>query len=85
MDADNNRDNADREPADTPEASTLTAAIAGLPASVRWIVILGERDGLSPSDISNMAGVSLELVESMLGRGLAIIQKDLPIAPGEVS
>lgn len=85
MDADNIRDNADREPADTPEASARAAAIARLPATVRWIVILGERDGLSPKDISNLAGVSLELVESMLDLGVAIIRKDLPLAPGEVS
>ena len=84
MDAENIPNNADGEPADTPEASALAAAIARLPATVRWIVILGERDGLSPKDIANLAGVSLELVESMLDRGLAIIRKDLPPALGEV-
>lgn len=85
MDPEARRSDADREHADMPEASDLTAEIAHLPAAVRWIVILGERDGLSPKDIANLAGVSLELVKSMLGRGLAIIQQDIPIEPGESS
>jgi DNA-directed RNA polymerase specialized sigma24 family protein len=85
MEAENIRNNAGRDSADTPKDSALATEIARLPATVRWIVILGERDGLSPKDIANLAGVSLELVESMIARGLALIQKDLPIAPGEVS
>jgi DNA-directed RNA polymerase specialized sigma24 family protein len=85
MDAENIHNDAGKDPADKSEGSALTAEIAHLPAAVRWIVILGERDGLSPKDIANLAGVSLELVKSMLGRGLAIIQQDIPIEPGESS
>jgi DNA-directed RNA polymerase specialized sigma24 family protein len=85
MDAVNIPNDAGKDPAGKSEASATADEIARLPATVRWIVILGERDGLSPKDIANLAGVSLELVESMLDRGLAIIQKDLPITPGEAS
>jgi len=53
------------------------SAIADLPDTIRWIVILGERDGLSSSEIAKLAGVSESLVEAMRQRGLALIQTEL--------
>jgi len=79
------RNNKPLAPADTLKDSDLSAAIARLPAIVRWIVILGERDGLSAREIANLAGVSLDLVKAMQSRGLALIQEDPLIQGGEAS
>jgi DNA-directed RNA polymerase specialized sigma24 family protein len=68
-----------------PRDRALGAAIARLPATIRWIVILGERDGLSTREIADLAGVSLDLVKSMQAQGLALIQKDILIGCGAVS
>ena len=85
MNPENSRNNARRLPAATLDDSALGAAISRLPATIRWIVILGERNGLSTREIANLAGVSLELVKSMRGRGLALIQDDLVIQRGAAS
>jgi DNA-directed RNA polymerase specialized sigma24 family protein len=55
----------------------ISAAIAHLSAPLRWIMILGERSGLSTGEIAQLAGVSLEDVQRMQGRGRALIQKEL--------
>lgn len=49
-------------------------AISQLPLPLRWIVILGERDGLSPSEIARLAGISIETVQAMLRQGLALVR-----------
>ena len=49
------------------------AAIAHLPAPLRWVMILGEPNGLSTREIANLAGISIEAVISIQGRGLALM------------
>lgn len=81
----NGQNNARGEPDETPKDSSMAMAIARLPATVRWLVILGERDGLSTGEIANLAGVSIALVKAMQDRGLALIQKDPLIGWSTVS
>jgi len=85
MNSEKSRNNARRSPAATLDDSALGAAIARLPATIRWIVILGGRNGLSTREIANLAGIDPELVKSMQGRGLALIHEDLLIQRGAAS
>ena len=77
MSTGNSRNNSYRSPGAKLRDSALGAAIAHLPVPVRWIMILGAREGLSARDIANLAGVNIEVVKSLQGRGLALIQKEL--------
>jgi len=52
------------------------AAISRLPELLRWIFILGEREGLSTVEIARLAGTSIEAIKSMRQRGLAIIRNE---------
>jgi DNA-directed RNA polymerase specialized sigma24 family protein len=77
MDTGNSRDRTCRSAAAMLRESAIGAAIAHLSAPLRWVMILGERNGLSTKEIANLAGVSLAAVKSMQGRGLALIQEEL--------
>lgn len=63
----------------------IGAAIAHLKAPLRWVMILGEANGLSTKEIANLAGVSLKVVRSMQYRGLALIQRELMLGCGATS
>jgi DNA-directed RNA polymerase specialized sigma24 family protein len=61
----------------------IEAAIAHLQAPLRWVMILGERGGLSTGEIANLAGVGLEVVKSIQSRALALIERELQVrSPG---
>ncbi len=47
-------------------------AIAQLPPSIRWVTILAEIEGLTPSEIANLAGVSVDAVVEVLERGQSL-------------
>ena len=65
--------------------SAIGKAIARLPETLRWVMILGERNGLSTTEIANLAGVSPKVIESTQNRGLVLIQKELLIRVGVAS
>lgn len=68
---------AHRSSAKLPDDGVIGAAIAHLKAPLRWVMILGETNGLSTKEIANLAGVSLKVVQSMQDRGLALVHREL--------
>lgn len=60
----------------------IGAAISHFQAPLRWVMILGEANGLSTKEIANLGGVSLKIVKSMQDRGRALIQKELLMGCG---
>lgn len=57
--------------------SAVGTAIAGLPAALRWVMLLGGQNGLSTREIATLAGVSTDVVKSTKHRGLTLIQRAL--------
>lgn len=51
-------------------------AITHLPDSLRWVMLLGERGGLSTREIADLAGVGSEEIEFAQDQGLSLIQKE---------
>lgn len=47
-------------------------ALAALPPSVRWVTILAATEGLSPTEIAELAGVRVEVVVDVLERGQSL-------------
>jgi len=76
---------AHRSSAKLPGDGVIGAAIAHLKAPLRWVMILGETNGLSTKEIANLAGVSLKVVQSMQDRGLALIQRELLLGHGAIA
>ena len=74
-----------RSPAAGAGGPARAAAISHLPELLRWIIILGEREGLSIGEIARLAGTSREAIKSMQRRGLVLIRNELVIPPGVVS
>lgn len=64
-------------PIDAIGESAMGKAIARLPDALRWVMLLGGRNGLSICEIAALAGVSQKIVESTQHRGLALLQKEL--------
>ncbi len=66
-----------RDPASSRGSNVLGAAIAHLPQALRWVLMLGEKGGLSTKEIASLAGVSPETIEMTQNRGIALIQREL--------
>jgi DNA-directed RNA polymerase specialized sigma24 family protein len=49
-------------------------AVAQLPPSIRWVTILADREGLSPLEIADLAGVHLDVVVEVLERGQSLVR-----------
>lgn len=49
-------------------------AIAALPPSVRWVTILAATEGLTPTEIAELAGVRVEVVVDVLERGQSLVR-----------
>lgn len=64
-------------PVDLLRDSALGTAISHLPDAMRWVMILGGRNGLSTDEIAALAGVSPKLVESTQHRGTMLVQREL--------
>jgi hypothetical protein len=47
-------------------------AVAQLPPSIRWVTLLADREGLSPVEIADLAGVGLDIVVEVLERGQSL-------------
>ena len=65
-----------RSQASIGRTRAIATAIAHLQAPLRWVMILGERGGLSTEEIANLTGVSVEAVKSVHSRALALVQKE---------
>lgn len=57
--------------------SAIGTAIARLPKVLRWVMILGDRNGLSTREIATLAGVDPKVIESTQVRGLALVRREL--------
>lgn len=68
-----------------PGSSANATAISRLPALLRWVMLLGGREGLSTNEIARLAGTSIEAVKSMQCRGLALIGRQRAIPCGGTS
>lgn len=58
-------------------SGAIGAAIAHLPQALRWVLMLGEKGGLSTKEIAALAGVSTDSIESTQNRGIALVQREL--------
>jgi len=81
----NSPNKSHRSSAAVSRGGATEAAIAHLPAPLRWVMILGGHSGLSTKEIASLAGVSLRIVQSMQDRGLALIRKEFLMGCGAAS
>ena len=84
MDTGNLRNGTRRSAAAILRDSAIGTAIAHLPDTLRWVMILGEDNGLSTRELADLTGVSCKVIESTHDQGLALIRKELLIGTQSV-
>lgn len=66
-----------RSPVDLLRDNAFARAVSHLPDVMRWVMLLGGRDGLSTDEIATLSGVKRSVIDAMLSRGRALIQNEL--------